>query len=342
MSRIVSLFLFVVCLMAVPVPGGVHRALAQGFSAYDLIAAVNSLRAEQGLPPLNVNESLMVAAQGQSEYMAQLGTWSHEGPGGSTPKSRAAAAGYGSGATIYISENVAQLSSSTGTLEYLLYTVWADAIHWNTMTNVYATDVGAGVAAAGGYVFYTLDVGYVSGVPASSNTSAPGTVQATSPSFRTPFVTRPPTEMVKPVLTVTPNPDGKIVHVVEIGQTLWSIAVAYGVKIADITRLNGMPTNSVSIYEGQKLLIQPAFTLTPTSTETLTPLPPSRTPRPTSTRNLTPLVFTSQPTATETIQPLLPGQTEGELNPRNLGRVIIAISAFGILAVLASYLLKRK
>ena len=42
-------------------------------SAYDLITAVNSLRASNGLPPYNINTVLMYTAQNQAEFMAASG-----------------------------------------------------------------------------------------------------------------------------------------------------------------------------------------------------------------------------------------------------------------------------
>jgi len=76
-------------------------------SAYDVIAAVNQLRAANGLPPYQVNGSLMAAAQSHSEYMAANGIVSHTGSGGSRPRDRAIAAGYGGGNQVYVSENIA-------------------------------------------------------------------------------------------------------------------------------------------------------------------------------------------------------------------------------------------
>ncbi len=55
-------------------------------SSYDLIAAVNALRASNGLPPLQTDGSLMAAAQSHADYQASIGSWTHTGANGSTPR----------------------------------------------------------------------------------------------------------------------------------------------------------------------------------------------------------------------------------------------------------------
>lgn len=66
-----------------------------------------------------------------------------------------------------------------------------------------------------------------------------------------------------PVAVATPQEDGSIVHTVEKGQTLWSIATAYGVSVEQLHEMNGIPVDSVIIYEGQKLYIQTPSILEP-------------------------------------------------------------------------------
>jgi LysM repeat protein len=314
---------------------------AQAGNAYDLLAVVNNLRASNGLPALQTDGSLMAAAQVHSEYQASIGTWSHSGSGGSRPIDRALASGYGGGATVFISENVAVMSK-TATFDYLISNIWSDAVHWNTMMNASATDMGAGVAESNGSVYYTLEVGYVAGAPADSSSgviTAPARPQGIPGQS---LATLSPLEKVVPVLTAAPAEDGRVIHEVQTGQALWSIAIAYGIKIDDIVRLNNLPVNDQNIYVGQKLLIQPAFTLTVSPTVTKTPRPPTRTPWPTMTRNLTMVGVTLLPTATLTTEPLLPGVTTGgTLDRRAVGRGVIAICVLGILAVLVSWFLRK-
>ena len=68
-----------------------------GSSASEVISLVNQLRTTNGLPPYQVNAALMASAQGHSNYQASIRTITHTGAGGSDPKGRAAAAGYGGG-----------------------------------------------------------------------------------------------------------------------------------------------------------------------------------------------------------------------------------------------------
>jgi LysM repeat protein len=68
---------------------------------------------------------------------------------------------------------------------------------------------------------------------------------------------------ISPVETALFKPDGSQVHTVQAGQTLWAIAVAYGVTIQQLRELNGMPAPSAEnqsevIIPGQTLIVRPA------------------------------------------------------------------------------------
>jgi uncharacterized protein YkwD len=239
-------------------------------SAYDLIAAVNQLRAANGLPAYQVNGALMSAAQGHSNYMAANGTISHTGNGGSRPKDRAVAAGYGGGAGVYVSENIAGgMNWSVGQVIQL----WqGDSLHLNTMLGGSYTDVGAGVATGGNTVYYVLDVGYVAGSPGSGSSSSGSSSGGASnePAY-------------VPLLVSTPGPDGSIVHEVQVGQALWNIAAVYEIDLHDLLELNGL-TGNTFIYPGDKILIKPAD-VTPdiSEQEDTPPALPTVTIRPNST-----------------------------------------------------------
>ncbi len=62
---------------------------------------------------------------------------------------------------------------------------------------------------------------------------------------------------VQPVSLASPAADGSITHEVRPGETLWSIAVSYGVTIAGLRSLNGLGESTV-ITPGQKLRVKPA------------------------------------------------------------------------------------
>jgi LysM repeat protein len=109
-----------------------------------------------------------------------------------------------------------------------------------------------------------------------------------------------PTEVPRDVPFVTPQgqqPDGSIIHVVSKDDTLLSIAVAYGVSVNEIRRLNNIPPDEYVIRPGERLIIKtpsPAITYivvtaTPTfdpnaPTATATPLPVTATPNVAATR----------------------------------------------------------
>ncbi|MCE1253440.1 MAG: CAP domain-containing protein [Anaerolineae bacterium] len=324
----------------VPVTAQPLRAL----SAYDIVAAVNALRASNGAGALQINGSLMSAAQGQSDYQASIDSWSHSGPGGSRPIDRAAAAGYGGGAKIYISENVAYLSADAD-MNTLIYSIWADSVHWNTMINPSYTDCGVGVAETGGFVYYTLDVGYVSGAAGSgsSGTGSSG-VSLTPSATLKPGEPSPTPNLVKAVQVATPAADVSIWHVVQAGQALSSIAVAYEVKIASIRAYNNLAENDNTLWVGQKLLIRPAFTPTVSPTASNTPPPPTRTLAPSHTPAPPTLTPTKGPSITPTSRPLLPQLSNSmENNPRqSVGIILVVVCGLGLAGVLASNFLKKK
>jgi LysM repeat protein len=308
------------------------HASGQAGTVYDLIAAVNYLRSAQGVSALEIDGSLMSIAQSQSDYQASLGTWTHEGPGGTRPRDRAVAAGYGGGATVFVSENVA-IMNPDATFETLIYSLWADSLHWNTMTNANYTHIGAGITVSNERVYYTIDVGYVAGAPGSyvagAATFTPGV--SDDEAFD---ATQIAMEQVSPVTTSTPNPDGSVVHTVGQGQSLWSIAIAYDTTINDIIALNGLATENPSIWAGNNLVIYPSLEPSSTLPATETPLPATRTPRPSYTPR--PAVPTRTPTLqpTPTKEPLIDLPSIRSIDRKSLGIAIIAVCAAGLLAVI--------
>lgn len=238
-------------------------------SAYDLIDAVNNLRASYGLPPYQVNPILMTVAQAHAEYMAATGSVTHYSADGSRPSQRALAAGYP--ASGWFSENIIaglNLSAQAAVNAWM-----GDAPHQNTMLSSTYRDVGAGVATAGNKVYYTLDAGLATGSP---------------PSAYTPRATGSPKIPIVSTGTVvpnTPNADGSIIHVVRKGDTIYGIAFAYGIPPEQLLRLNGLTLDS-DIYVGNQLIIRPVFTPTPTSPTSTPTRRPTPTPWLTSTATL--------------------------------------------------------
>ncbi|HOE35609.1 MAG: LysM peptidoglycan-binding domain-containing protein [Chloroflexi bacterium] len=145
---------------------------------------------------------------------------------------------------------------------------------------------------------------------------------------------------VNTIITSTPNPDGSIIHIVKEGETLWAIAMAYGLTGAEIMANSGNSPLATDVYAGQILIIRLADPATPTLT--LTPTPTRITPQPTSPRpSLTPVpTHTPLPTPTETPVPSLFYRVFAD--GKTVGLALAGISAAGILLVLVFGFLKKE
>lgn len=98
-----------------------------------------------------------------------------------------------------------------------------------------------------------------------------------------------------------PTPTPQLAHIVRRGDTLWGIAIQYGLTLDALLALNGLEQNAL-IREGQALFIRAEATAVPT----VTPTPPSTaTPQPTATAVLN-AVITARITSTV---PPLPEET---------------------------------
>ncbi|MFZ5820474.1 MAG: CAP domain-containing protein [Chloroflexota bacterium] len=284
MLKKVSLFLFILpFILAFVFPQGSARAettpadVVQA-TASELIAAVNSLRSANGLAPYSVSSILMQTAQGQADYMAATGQVTHSGAGGLSLTQRLLGAGYPLAGDLsqggFRAENIAGGSGMTAAVAVQSWQ--GDALHLNTMLSPTLTEIGAGVAKAGNVVYFVIDCALptTSGVP-QAYTPAPGepTIGPYSPG-----------DFIAPVVTSTPDATGSVYHEVQYGQTLWAIAIAYGVKIDQIRALNNLGEGT-EIYQGDRLLVRkdapppPTATSTPSVlldvTQTVIPAPPS-------------------------------------------------------------------
>jgi LysM repeat protein len=311
---------FIIAVMALILVGiaGIEPVSAEAGSAADLINTVNALRQGMGLAPYTVDSYLMGFAQDHSSYMASIGRWTHTRSDGTT------ASQYG------IKENVAMGANMS--IQYCIYTVWSDWIHWQTMTAYDTGKVGAGVAMAGDIVFYTLNV-----LPGESVINQPassiGAAQPVSQSLQIqPMI-------FSSIVTSTPNPDGSIIHTVQYGETLWTISEAYEIPIDQILTNSGLSQGTTQVLEGQDLIIQAPSDPTATPTFTLTPEPMTPTPtepRPTMTPHPT---RTSAPTATPTTPPSALHQVLGD--SKNVGLGLILVSGLGLILVIGLGFIKK-
>ena len=160
-----------------------------------------------------------------------------------------------------------------------------DDLHLHTMLSPDLQEIGAGVAEANGVIYYVIDCARPTGngMPVAYTPGAEAQLSGGN-------------DIIVPVAMSTPNPVGDLYHEVQAGQTLWSIAIAYGVKINDIRRLNNLDPTSTVIQRGVKLLVKRVGTATPappTSTptpelDTATPPPTISLPSPTAPSSPTP------------------------------------------------------
>jgi LysM repeat protein len=245
-------------------------------SPYDVIAAVNALRASHGLPPYDVDPILMLAAQGQADYLASTPNFGsgHIGPGGTDADARAIALGFPYVQGLDINENWGMLPEGEP-IESLIFGGWSDAQHMHTMLHDRGQLVGAGVAVSGDVTYIILDVAAYwgdGGLTPQPTTSAYGQNAATQYAV---------SQYIAPVIKAEPAADGSIVHTVMSGQSLWMLSHHYGVEIERLRQLNNLGATD-TIYIGQKILIQPPQPATPTSETTATPLLPTLSPEKTS------------------------------------------------------------
>lgn len=253
------------------------RTFSAAASPYDLLAVINSIRAQNGLEPVSADPILMSVAQNHAIYISNNPGAGHIDASGGQERDRAEAAGFSvAAAGGWIDECWAAARNGTP-VETMVYNSWSDFSHWYQITNPGSKFAGAGVAESGGLTYYILvSAGSYDG---SGHT---GGAASTIPSTAV-------TAQVAPVRLASPEVDGSIIHTVSIGQAPWSIAAAYDIPVDQLIALNNLGTNPV-IFVGQKLIIQQGYTPTPSPTTTLTPRPPTRTPIPAQT---------AQPVATQ-------------------------------------------
>lgn len=303
MRRILFL-LIVIVFFAFPGFSSIGSVNAQGTSGMDLLNAVNNLRADNGLQAYKVDANLMASAQQHAEYMASSGNITHTRLDGSTP------------ATLGFIENIA--GGYNLTTAVVIYSMWTDVDHWNTMTGITYGEAGAGVAEKDGYVYFVLQVKRVKTglegqpTPNYNSTADPNVINA--------------------VVTNTPQLDGSIIHEVLDGQSLWSIATTYNVTIAEIIQWNNLlPTPN--IFPGERLLVQLAPTATISPTTTLTPVPSTRTASPTVTPRTPTATATITPTPTATPREFLSFKKVNPAQRKAIGIGFVIICGAGLLMV---------
>ncbi len=279
------------------VPFNFARAQESTPTPAELINEVNALRLANGLNALAVHPALMQIAQEQANGIAS-GMPGHWRPNNLTLGQWMMSLGYPLSGDLsldgYRSENWTPAQTSKDAVQAWL----GDEPHTNTMLSPYRSDIGAGILATeDGYIFVIETALQTTSGQMQSNASAiltgiPLTQQAYNAGATLAAENGTLPQYSLPVAIATANLGGDVIHEVQYGQTLWSIAITYGTTIKEIQRLNNWNTDEV--YVGQQLLVMKGATPPPqlvavSPTQTFFPLQttstaaiasPSSTPQP--------------------------------------------------------------
>jgi LysM repeat protein len=264
-------YLLLICLVlcfaaAKPAYAQTPTITTSDLTVVNIITAVNALRASNGLTPYQVDPFLMGYAQEHARYQASINILTHVHSDGSMPAQRGA------------QEDIAFASLGSLNVDILINQMWSDDAQTQALIGFRSGTIGVGLASNTENDFISLDVRPETAPPVQPT-------QNSSPNA-TPEITRP----------------GELVHTVQDGQTLWSIAVTYGITINDLRRMNAMQVGADQIIPGQKLIVKeaPTETLTAAVTATFTPGPATETPIPP----------TAAPTQIQTQAPIIPATAE--------------------------------
>jgi len=268
-------------------------------TASEVIEAVNQLRIANGLLPLNTHPVLMQVAQWEANAIAG-GAPGHTRPNGLTLGQWLISLGYPLSGDLsldgYRSENWIAANTAQQAVELWL----GDGPHTNTMLSPDRSDIGAAVAVSD-QIYIVLETalqtnsGEMQFDAYEILTALPG---GNSDSLVPQYII--------PVKRSTARPSGDVIHKVQYGQSLWSIAVTYNTTIDQICAWNNLG-ESTEIYDGQVLLVQMGATQPPPPTTTLLPSP-------------TMFLMTATPTTsgnspTVTLQPVETNPTINENDP---------------------------
>ncbi len=222
----------------------------------DLLTRINNLRLSLGLTPYTLNSSLSAAALNQARWMAQTGQISHTQDNGSTPRTRAQAAGY---ASSWVSENIYMGTNATAATAF---TWWSNSpIHYRGMTNANYREIGIGWAsgpAFNGSTAFVLVFGNPTGYTAPRRAASGGNSGSANAAPGLP-----------PYVVGVDN-SGYIMHEIQPGHTMGEIALIYGYTwddLPDIREINDLTEEEArnNLEVGAILLIPPwEGTYTPT------------------------------------------------------------------------------
>jgi LysM repeat protein len=233
-------------------------------SPAEIIEAVNNLRILNGLNVLAVHPVLMeVAAQQANALAASEGAVGHQRPCGMTLGQDLLMQGFALWGDLsqdgYRSENWGTASSA----EEIVTSWMADELHANTMLSPHRSHLGAAVAVSK-QVYIVLETalqtnsGQMQHTAYGILTGIPGTRAACIGLSTQHAEYGNLSQYSIPVAMSSARPDGDVIHEVQYGQTLWSIAIQYSTTIEQIKRLNNLTSDIIA--PGWTLLIQKGAT----------------------------------------------------------------------------------
>lgn len=250
--------LFLVVLLGRSTHSSVYAAKDENptFGPSEVITGINNYRLQNGLSPLQINNTLMALAQGHSDYQASIGVITHDGPGGSRPKDRAYNAGYGDGNFIFLSEIIYGGFSvdHNSAIEW-----WKNSpVHNTEMLRDNLTEIGAGVSTDGNWTYFTAELGSIASwtAPADAGNSSGNNDNDEEGD------TSPPVVIAVPVVIATPRDDGSVIHIIRTGQAMWTVAAVYDIDLDELLVINGMTKNSI-VKPGDEIIVIPANTSNP-------------------------------------------------------------------------------
>ena len=140
------------------------ESAAQGVNPDNLrervLAAVNTARIANNLPPYAPNVLLIEAAQSHSDYQCESGEIVHTGPNGDVAFDRVTALGY---PAVWVNENI--YGGRAEPEEAVRWWLTADAAHRNNVLHESLREVGIGIGVGeDGTICYTMDISAQPGV----------------------------------------------------------------------------------------------------------------------------------------------------------------------------------
>jgi LysM repeat protein len=295
------------------------KAQAQGtVTGADMINLMNQWRSGYWSNALIESAALDQCAQATADEMNRIGAGGHLVAYG-YPAASVRCADYG-----FVGRVTENWAADSRMSIDLLASYWADYDHMLPATDQQYTYVGVGIS--GNYYVLHAGSGTSSNTAVNQNTSSVATSDGSTAVI---------VNTVNAFPTSTPDLDGTIWHVVKANDTLYTIAVNYGVTIESIKTLNAMTSNDIYVGNTLKISLKPTPTITPTRTATV--MMPTRTPTQTQ------MPATLGPTKTVTPTPI-PTQVPfiERIDRQYMGLGLLVLSAVGLFIVLFFFFIRPR